>query len=133
MIEAHHARELSLAFGMVVQELGWGVDVDEEFRRIASGVAGTRPVGENHRGRVDVVPLWWRTGDGNLVGALRGVTPHAADGTVPLAVDPETGSAGAPATREIDEAADHIGFHGVTPIELRRWIGVRLTAWPTSR
>ena len=34
---------------------------------------------------------------------------------------------------EVDRAADRIGFHGVTAIELRDWIGVRLLPWPTPR
>ncbi len=63
---------------MVVQELGW-----------ASEVAGTRPVGENHRERVDVVLLWWRARDGNLVGALRGVTTMLSAVGFPRIVDTE--------------------------------------------
>ncbi|MDV6245184.1 DUF3052 family protein (plasmid) [Rhodococcus opacus] len=111
---ACHAQELSLGFGMVVQEIGGGVDVDEEFRRIASEVVGTRPVGENDRGRVDVVPLWWRTGDGNLVGALRGVMTILPAGRFLWLLTPKRDRPGHVPPGEIDEEADHIGFHGVT-------------------
>lgn len=47
---ARHGRELSLGFGMVVQETGWGTDVDEGFWTTVEDVVGAEVVDEDYRG-----------------------------------------------------------------------------------
>lgn len=64
------AQRLGFEPGMVVQELGYDDDVDEDFRTAVKDVTGEQFVGEDADDVVDVVLLWWRDEDGDLTDAL---------------------------------------------------------------
>ena len=67
-LKAPAGNKLSLAPGMVVQELGWDSDVDDDVRvMIEDSIDGE--LIEEAVEAVDVVLLWWREGDGDLVEA----------------------------------------------------------------
>ena len=63
------AAALGVAKGQVVQELGWDDDVDEELRSVVLDVLGEDFVYEAIEA-VDIVLLWWRDEDGDLVDGL---------------------------------------------------------------
>ena len=77
------AEKLGITHGMVVQELGWDEDVDDDLRGVVEQQAGGELVDEDSDEVVDVVLLWWRDGDGDLVDALvDAIGPLADDGSV---------------------------------------------------
>lgn len=55
--------------GLIVQELGWDEDVDDGVR-VAVEDATDGELIEEAMEAVDVVLLWWRDGDGDLVDGL---------------------------------------------------------------
>ena len=61
---------LGLKPGMVVQELGWDEDVDDSIREAIEDAIDSDLVDGDHGDVVDVVLLWWRDEDGDLVDAL---------------------------------------------------------------
>ena len=64
------AGKLGIEPGMIVQELGWDSDVDDEVRSAIEDRCGEDLLGEDAQEVVDVVLLWWRDGDGDLVDTL---------------------------------------------------------------
>ncbi|HKR50978.1 MAG TPA: DUF3052 family protein, partial [Pseudonocardiaceae bacterium] len=72
------AERLGIQSDMVVQELGWDSDVDDDVRAAIEEVIGADLLDEDSDEIVDVVLLWWRDDDGDLVDTL-------VDARVPLA------------------------------------------------
>ena len=64
------AERLGIKPGQVVQEIGYDDDCDEQLREAISRQKDTELVDEDYDDVVDVVLLWWRDGDGDLVDAL---------------------------------------------------------------
>ena len=58
----------------VVQLLGYDTDCDDTVVAAVADAAGIDPVNEDHDDVVDVVLLWWRDDDGDLVDALLDAT-----------------------------------------------------------
>ncbi|HKF88974.1 MAG TPA: DUF3052 family protein, partial [Propionibacteriaceae bacterium] len=65
-MKAPAGNKLLLAPGMVVQELGWDSDVDDDVRVMIEDSIDGELIEETVEA-VDVVLLWWRDGDGDLV------------------------------------------------------------------
>lgn len=63
------AELLGLEPGLVVQELGWDEDADAELREEIMDIIDADMV-EDALESVDVVVLWWREDDGDLVDGL---------------------------------------------------------------
>jgi hypothetical protein len=106
------AERLGVEPGMVVQELGYDEDVDEELREAVAERCGSDLVGEDSDEVVDVVLLWWREGDGDLVDALvDAIGPLAESGVVWLL----TPKAGLQQTSSISAAPDWAGARLVAP------------------
>ena len=61
--------KLGLARGLVVQELGWDEDVDDDVRIMVEDAIDGELI-EEAMEAVDLVLLWWRDGDGDLVDSL---------------------------------------------------------------
>ena len=61
--------KLSLSSGLVVRELGWDEDVDDDVRVMVEDAIGGEFI-EEAMEAVDLVLLWWRDGDGDLVDSL---------------------------------------------------------------
>ena len=68
--ERGQAERLGIKPGQVVQEIGYDDDCDEQLRQAISRVDGVELVDEDYEDVVDVVLLWWRDEDGDLVDAL---------------------------------------------------------------
>src|SRR3712207_6234535 len=64
------AARLGIKTGMVVQELGWDEDADEDLRDSIVEASGSEMVDEDTDEVADVVLLWWREDDGDLFDAL---------------------------------------------------------------
>jgi hypothetical protein len=77
------AARLGIKPGMVVQELGWDEDADEDLRDAIVEAAGSEMVDEDTDEVADIVILWWREDDGDLFDALTdALTSLADDGVV---------------------------------------------------
>lgn len=103
------AEKLGLAKGMVVQELGWDDDVDDDLR-IAIEDAVDGEMIEEAMEAVDVVLLWWRDDDGDLVdGLVDSLTDLSNNGVVWL-MTPKVGRQGHVDPADVSEAAITAGL-----------------------
>lgn len=88
------AGKLGVEPGMVVQELGWDSDVDEAVRDAVEERAGDDLLDEDADDVIDLVLLWWRDGDGDLVDALINAIGPLAENGVIWVLTPKTGAPG---------------------------------------
>jgi hypothetical protein len=115
--------------GDAVQEIGWDDDCDEDLRTAVAEAAGGELIDEDADEVVDVVLLWWREDDGDLVDALMdAITPLADHGTVWL-LTPKAGRDGHVEAADISEAAPVAGLQQTSTISAARdWQGTRLVS-----
>ena len=78
--ERGQAERLGIKPGQVVQEIGYDDDCDEQLRGAITRIDGVELVDEDYDDVVDLVLLWWRDGDGDLVDALVDALTPLADG-----------------------------------------------------
>ncbi|MBF6468806.1 DUF3052 domain-containing protein [Nocardia beijingensis] len=122
----NYAQKLGISHGLVVQELGWDEDVDDDLRADVEDAIGGELVDEDSDEVIDVVLLWWRDGDGDLVDALMdAIGPLADDGFV-WVLTPKTGQPGHVEPSEIAESAPTAGLTQTSAISLGSWTGSRL-------
>lgn len=127
------AERLGLQPGMVVQELGWDEDVDEDLRASIEELTGNELVDEDYDDVVDVVLLWWRDGDGDLFNALTEAKTSLADGGQIWLLTPKAGREGHVEPSDIGEDAATAGLSQTSSISAARdWSGTRLVA-PRAR
>ena len=104
------AERMGIAPGMVVQELGYDDDVDEDLRAAIEDRTGEEMVDEDSDEVVDVVLLWYREDDGDLVDVLvDAIAPLADNGFIWL-LTPKRGRAGYVEPSDIAEAAPTAGL-----------------------
>ena len=130
---ASMAARLGIKPGMVVQELGWDEDADEDLRDAVIEASGSEMVDEDTDEVADVVLLWWREDDGDLFDALTdALASLAEDGVVWLLV-PKSGRPGHVEPSDISEAAPTAGLSQTTSISAAAdWAGARLVT-PKAR
>lgn len=123
------AEKLGIRRDMVVQELGWDEDVDDEVRADIENASGGELLDEDADEIVDVVLLWWRDDDGDLVDALVDARAPLADDGVIWVVTPKTGRDGHVEPAEIAEAAPTAGLAQTSNVSVDEdWAGTRLAA-----
>ncbi len=129
------ATRLGVQPGMVVQELGYEAgDADEQIRSSIVERCGGDLVGEDSDEVVDVVLLWWRGEDGDLVDALVDAIGPLADNGVVWLLTPKVGRAGHIEPWDISEAAPTAGLSQTSTLSVGRdWSGVRLVAPKAAR
>lgn len=123
------AERLGFKPGQVVQELGWDEDVSEELRVSIETVTGTELADEDFEEVVDVVLLWWREDDGDLVdGLIAALTSLTGGGHIWL-LTPKAGRDGHVEPSEIGEAAPTAGLSQTSSVSAAKdWSGTRLVA-----
>ena len=127
------AERLGIKPGQVVQEIGYDDDCDEKVRDSVANVEGVELVDEDYDDVVDVVLLWWRDDDGDLVDALVDVVTPLTDGGYIWLLTPKSGRSGHVEPSEIGEAAPTAGLSQTSTISAGRdWSGSRLVA-PKAR
>jgi hypothetical protein len=104
------AQRLGLEPGTVVQELGYDDDCDEDFRDDIVELTGEEFVGEDADDVVDVVLLWWRDDDGDLVDALADARTDLKAGGVIWLMTPKVGRDGYVDASDVAEAAPTAGL-----------------------
>ncbi|MFC5994323.1 DUF3052 domain-containing protein [Pseudonocardia hispaniensis] len=123
------AGKLGIEPGMVVQELGWDSDVDEAVRDAVEERCGDELLDEDAVDVIDVVLLWFREGDGDLVDALVDARGPLAENGVVWVLTPKTGRRGHLEPSEIAEAAPTAGLSQTSNISVSDdWAGARLVA-----
>jgi hypothetical protein len=108
--EPNMASRLGLESGWVVQELGYDEDCDDALRDAIQETTGEEFVGEDTDDVVDVVLLWFRDGDGDLVDALFDVLTDLKAGGVVWLMTPKVGRDGYVDASDIAEAAPTAGL-----------------------
>ena len=122
----NYARSLGIEKDQVVQELGWDEDTDDDIRVDVEDACGSELLDEDADEVVDVVLLWWRNDDGDLVDRLMdAITPLAEDGVI-WVVTPKTGKPGHVLPAEIAESAPTAGLMQTSSANLGDWIASRL-------
>lgn len=105
--------KLGLTSGMVVQELGWDDDVDDDLRVMIEDAIDNELVDEAMEA-VDVVLLWWRADDGDLVdGLVDALTDLTETGYIWL-LTPKVGRSGFVDATELNEGAVTAGLSVTT-------------------
>jgi hypothetical protein len=128
------ARRLGIKSGQVVQEIGCDDDWDDELRESIAAVADVEVVDEDFDDVVDVVLLWWRDGDGDLVDSLVDVLTALADGGCIWLLTPKAGRAGHVEPSEIGEAAPTAGLSQTSTVSAAQdWSATRLVARKVRR
>jgi len=128
------ASKLGITPGAVVQEIGYDDDCDDDLRAAVVALAGSALVDEDYHDVVDVVLLWWREDDGDLVDALVDAIAILADhGTVWL-FTPKPGRDGHVESSDISDAAPTAGLQATSTVSASRdWQGTRLVAPRAAR
>jgi hypothetical protein len=133
------AERLGIAPGQVVQVVGAGesdgMDVDDDLLDDVAARTGTELIyGDDSDDVVDVVLLWWREGDGDLVDALVDSLTNLGDSGVIWLLTPKAGREGHVEPSDIDEAAPTAGLSSTRSTSAApEWSGTRLVAPKAAR
>ncbi|MGE5720514.1 MAG: DUF3052 domain-containing protein [Nocardioidaceae bacterium] len=119
--------------GMVIQELGWDEDVDDELRiQLEDAVDGDLVDGE-YGNVVDAVILWWRDDDGDLTDALVDAPTDLVGGGVIWLLTPKVGRPNVVDPADIAEAAQLAGLATTSTAGVSKdWSATRLVAPKTA-
>lgn len=128
------AERLGIKPGMVVQELGWDNDTDDELRVAIEDLIDADMVDGDHGNVVDAVLLWWRDDDGDLVDALVDSLADLVEGGLIWLLTPKVGRPGAVDPADVAEAAPIAGLSQTTTAAVSRdWTATRLVAPKAAR
>lgn len=132
-IDPDEARQRAMALhldsGVTVQELNWDEDVDETLRLGIEAIVGSEIVDEDFDDVVDVVLMWWRDDDGDLVDGLVDAIGPLADHGVIWLMTPKPGRDGHIEAEDIADAAPTAGLQQTSTISAGSfWQGTRLVA-----
>jgi hypothetical protein len=128
----NYALRLGIQKDQVVQELGWDEDSGVDISSDVEEACGAELLDWEADEVIDVVLLWWRDNDGDLVDALMdAITPLGDDGVI-WVLTPKTGKPGHVQPAEISESAPTAGLMQTSSANLGDWSASRLVQ-PKSR
>ena len=133
------AEKLGIEPGMVVQVVGADapsdVPIDQSLLDDVAARTGTELLlTDESDDVVDVVLLWWREDDGDLVDALVDSLTNLADSGVVWLLTPKAGRAGHVEPSDIDEAAPTAGLSSTRSTSAApQWSGTRLVSPKASK
>ncbi len=133
------AEKLGIEPGMVVQvvgsEAGVQPEVDRSLLDDVTARAGTELIrSDDSDDVVDVVLLWWRVDDGDLVDALVDSLTNLGDSGVVWLLTPKAGREGHVEPSDIDEAAPTAGLSSTRSTSAcPEWSGTRLVSPKAAR
>lgn len=111
----------------MVQEFGYGDDVDADLRAGIEDIIGGELVDEDFDDVTDGVVLWWRDGDGDLTDALVDVRATLDDGGLIWLLIRKAGRSGHVDHGEIEDAATTAGLHATSTLSIAPdWSATRL-------
>ncbi|WP_236788890.1 DUF3052 domain-containing protein [Amycolatopsis sp. GM8] len=127
------AERLGIKPDMVVQEIGWDEDVDDDLRAAVEEHIGGELLEEDADDVIDVVLLWWRQDDGDLVDAIMDARTPLDESGVIWVLTPKTGQPGHVEPSEIAEAVPTVGLAQTSNISVgANWAGTKLVS-PKSK
>ncbi|WP_028661049.1 DUF3052 domain-containing protein [Nocardioides insulae] len=113
--------------GMVIQELGWDDDTDDELRIAIEDTIDADMVDGEYGNDVDAVVLWWRSDDGDLVDGLMDSLTDLVSGGVIWLMTPKVGRPGEVDAADVAEAAPLAGLTQTTTATVSKdWAATRL-------
>jgi hypothetical protein len=120
------AARMGLAPGQIIQELGWDSDVDEELRlQLEEAIDGE--LVEEAVEAVDVVLLWWRAEDGDLVDGLVDSLTDLTDTGYIWLMTPKVGRPGYVDATDLAEASATAGLAQTTSAPVSaEWAATKL-------
>lgn len=128
------AKRFGFQAGMVVQELGWDEDVDENLRASIEAAVGSPLVDDEYGDVVDAVVLWWRDDDGDLVDGLVDSLTDLADGGMICLLTPKVGRPNYVDASDISEAAPTAGLSTTTSLSAGSdWSATKLVSPKAAR
>jgi hypothetical protein len=123
------ADRLGLKPGMVVQELGWDNDTDDELRVAIEDAIDADMVDSDYGNVVDAVVVWWRQEDGDLADGLVDALTDLVGGGAIWLLTPKVGRPNALEPADIAEAAPIAGLSQTTTAAVSKdWAATRLIA-----
>lgn len=121
------AGRLGFSAGQVVQEFGYGDDIDPDLRSGIEKVLGSELVDEDYGDVTDGVVLWWRDDDGDLTDALVDIRTALDDGGLIWLFTRKPGRGGHVDHSDIEEAATTAGLHATSTLSIAAdWSATRL-------
>lgn len=121
------AEKLGFSSGQVIQEFGYGDDVDDDLRSGIEDLIGSELVDEDYDDVTDGVLLWWREDDGDLTDALVDVRGSLDEGGLIWVLTRKPGRSGHVGHSEIEEAATTAGLHATSTLAIAPdWSATRL-------
>ena len=121
------AGRLGFSAGQVVQEFGYGDDIDADLRSGVEEVIGSELVDEDYDDVTDGVMLWWRQDDGDLTDALVDVRTALDDGGLIWLFTRKPGRSGHVSHSDIEESATTAGLHATSTLAIAAdWSATRL-------
>jgi hypothetical protein len=128
------AERLGFTKGLVVQELGWDSDTDDQVRVAIEDAIDADLVDGDYGNVVDAVLLWWRDDDGDLVDALVDALTDLVGGGAIWLLTPKVGRSGSVDPADIAEAAPIAGLSQTTTAAVSKdWAATRLVAPKSNR
>ena len=125
--------KLGLTPGLAVQEIGWDEDVDDEVRVMIEDAVDGELVEEAVE-PVDLVLLWWRDSDGDLVDGLVEALPDLTDSGYIWLMTPKVGRDGYVDAVDLAEAAETAGLAQTTTATVSAdWAATKLVRPKGSR
>jgi hypothetical protein len=121
------ADRLGITEGMVVQEVGRDDDVDADLIAAIVERTGTEPIGEDSDDVVDVVLLWFREDDGDLVDALMDARTRLDNNGSIWVLTPKAGRDGHVEPSDIIDAAPTAGLMQTSTVSASKdWAAAKL-------
>ena len=125
--ERSAADRLGIAEGMLVQELGRDDDVDADLVAALAAKTGTELVDEDSDDVVDVVLLWFREDDGDLVDALMDARTRLDNNGAIWVLTPKAGREGHVEPSDIIDAAPTAGLTQTSTVSASKdWAAAKL-------
>jgi hypothetical protein len=123
------AERLGFKPGMVIQELGWDNDSDDDLRVAIEDAVDADLVDTDYGNVVDAVIVWWRAEDGDLVDGLVDALTDLVGGGVIWLLTPKVGRPNSVDPADIAEAAPIAGLSQTTTAAVSKdWSATRLVA-----
>ncbi|WP_239340282.1 DUF3052 domain-containing protein [Frankia sp. CiP3] len=128
------AERLGITPGVLVQSLNEDDDIAHDLLGAVTSVSGTELVPEDSDDVVDVVLLWWRDDDGDLVEALIDARRQLSEAGVIWLLTPKAGRRGHVEPSDVLEAVPTVGLVQTSTVSVAaEWAGMRLAAPKSQR
>lgn len=123
-----YAARFGVVEGDIVQEIGWDDDADAAISEAIEDAIGSQLLDEDSTELCDIILLWHREEDGDLVDSLVDAIRNLEEGGRVWLLTPAAGSSGGVHPGEISESAQLAGLVQTKADRFGEWQGSLLTA-----